>query len=123
MEKELNLQPTVSEYGKVMAGIRELIPEHNAKKILVVCEEWFQNILSHSGATKIRVHMKRDGDELTVVFTDDGKQFDPTTYQSDREFEDFDLGGMGLSMMKEITVVMEYQRVEEKNQLRLVFRV
>ena len=123
MEKEFNLQPTASEYGKVLGGIRELVPGNDVKKILVACEEWFQNLLTYSGATGIRVHMKKDGTDLIVIFTDDGMPFDPTEYHSDRQFEDFDLGGMGISMMREIAAVMKYERVDEKNQLTLVFHV
>jgi len=62
------------------------------------------------------------GDEFTAVFTDDGSPFDLVNYEpEDKDFEDFDLGGMGIGLIKTITKNLTWERVGECNKVTMVF--
>jgi len=96
--------------------------EDRKKEIYLVLEEWFADIISYSGATKVDLEMFTIGDEFTAVFTDDGSPFDLVNYEpEDKDFEDFDLGGMGIGLIKTITKNLTWERVGECNKVTMVF--
>ena len=92
--------------------------------ILLACEEIFVNIVSYSGSEDVRVQCTVHGDRLIVRFEDGGKAFDPiNTELPEKKFDDLDTGGMGIRLVKHITLSAEYKRVNDRNILKLVFDI
>lgn len=69
------------------------------KKILLICEEIFGNIVSQSGANYIHLNCSREEGTLILRFTDDGKPFDPL---SDKPSYALGEGGTGMSLVRSI---------------------
>lgn len=91
------------------------------KKIFLVCDEIFSNIVSYSGAEHIQLRCSKNNDHINVVFTDDGAEFNSLENNTEKEFEDFDTGGMGLMLVKKMCSDMKYHYTDGKNILVLEF--
>ena len=95
------------------------------KKILLACEEAFVNIVSYSGAQQISFSCQRDADALDVTFRDDGRRFDPFAADEaeEKNFEDLDMGGMGISLIRQIAAQTAWRYEDGCNILRLQFKL
>ena len=91
------------------------------KKIFLVCDEIFSNIVRYSGAEHIQLRCSKNNDHINVVFTDDGAEFNSLENNTEKEFEDFDTGGMGLMLVKKMCSDMKYHYTDGKNVLVLEF--
>ena len=92
------------------------------RQALLACDEWIANVASYSGANFFAFRCELEDGFLLVSFVDDGVPFDPTRERdTEVEFEDFDLGGMGLGIIRMSAVEMRYERREGQNVLTLRF--
>ena len=93
-----------------------------SKKIYLACEEVFANIADYSGATAAEVMIAKQNNRLTVKFTDDGASFNPLEAEPiEKDFEELDSGGMGISLVRQIADTLDYKRTDNRNVLTLVF--
>ncbi|MCR5060357.1 MAG: SpoIIE family protein phosphatase [Saccharofermentans sp.] len=103
--------------------IERLGMSRETRQIILACEEAFVNIASYSGTDKIMVCCKCDKDELIIVFEDNGIPFDPLKKEApEKDFEDFDKGGMGIDLIEKLASDISYIRKDDKNILTLIFR-
>lgn len=122
--KYLELSCDLSELEKIKECIFGLqINNGIKKKIFLACDEIFSNITSYSGAEWVQFRCIQNADKVAVTFTDNGVSFNPLESKVEKEFEDFDLGGMGISLVKELCSCMNYSNIEGKNILSLEFAV
>ena len=123
-EKYLELSCDLSELEKIKKCIFELqIDNGIKKKIFLACDEIFSNITSYSGAERVQFRCIRNADKVTVTFTDNGIYFNPLESKMEKDFEDFDLGGMGISLVKELCSCINYSNIQGANILSLEFAV
>ena len=123
-EVRLEVEATLKELDRIKDEFfwKIEMSDNRKKEIYLVLEEWFADIVSYSGATKVDVEMYTAGDEFTAVFMDNGEPFDLVNYEpEEKEFEDFDLGGMGIGLIKTITKHLFWERVGEYNKVTMVF--
>ena len=66
-----------------------------------VAQEAITNAVRHSGAARVCVRLKRDGDRLVLEVTDDGRGFDPGSISPPSD------GGLGIPGMNERTVLLD----------------
>ena len=60
-------------------------------------------------------------DRIKITFTDNGEKFNPLESKNEKEFEEFDEGGMGISLVKELCSNIKYSNVNGENILSLEF--
>ena len=112
------LRRTLHEYG-VCIGIER----RTLKKLEIALEEAVVNIISYSHATEIKLDIQRatfnQHSTLNVTLTDDGMPFDPTSSESDtsKVIEERQIGGLGISLLRQIADELHYQHTNERNQL------
>ena len=78
----------------------------------------------HSHASHARVELHMAEGELTMIFTDDGAQYDPTAAEEPdvhASADDREPGGLGIFMVKKMTRDMRYEHSDGLNRLTLVF--
>ena len=123
-EKCLELSCDLSELEKIKNCIFEFqIDNGIKKKIFLACDEIFSNITSYSGAEWVQFCCIKSTDKVTVTFTDNGIFFNPLESKVEKDFEDFDLGGMGISLVKELCSCINYSNIQGANILSLEFAV
>ena len=90
----------------------------------ILLDEVVSNIVRCSGATAFRVALNRSSEALTMVFSDNGKAFDPLHEIDDPDvkasLEDRQIGGLGMFMVKKMAKSVSYARRADRNELTLV---
>ena len=121
-EKALELSCELPELEKIKSCIFKLPVDNGKKKrIFLACEEIFSNITYYSGADHVQFTCNKNADRIKITFTDNGEKFNPLESKSKKEFEDFDEGGMGISLVKGLCSNIKYSNVDGKNRLSLEF--
>ena len=122
IEQWPSLRRTLHEYG-VCVGIEK----HTLKKLEIALEEAVVNVISYSHATEMELKIQRSSlnvqrPALNVTLTDNGVPFDPTSSECDtaKVIEERQIGGLGISLLRQITDEQHYQRTDEKNQLTII---
>jgi len=122
IEQWPSLRRTLHEYG-VCTGIEK----HTLKKLEIALEEAVVNIISYSHATEIELNIQRSTlnaqrSTLNITLTDNGVPFDPTSSECDtaKVIEERQIGGLGISLLRQITDEQHYQRTDERNQLTII---
>ena len=97
----------------------------DSPKPAIVMDEIVSNIVRCSGASGFTVGLESDERGLRMVFTDDGKAFDPT---KDVEMPDVaaavenrSIGGLGIFMVRKMSKSVAYERRDGKNVLTVLF--
>ncbi len=93
------------------------------RKACLACEEAFANVVLYSEAENVWFDVVEEDDGLRMVLSDDGVPFDPTAATlAEKEFEDRDGGGMGISLVRQLTSELSYRRAEERNVLAMLVK-
>ena len=93
-------------------------------KPAIILDEIVSNIVRCSGASGFSIGIERSDAGLTMVFTDDGKPFDPTREVAAPDvsagLKDRGVGGLGIFMVKKMAKSVAYARRDGKNVLTVV---
>lgn len=93
----------------------------------VALDEVLSNIVSHglrgraSGA-EIEVELRLEGQEIEMLIVDDAPPFDPLEVEAadtTLPLEERSVGGLGIHLVRKLMEVVEYERREDRNRLRL----
>lgn len=118
-----SLKPEPASLPQLRAIIREAAgnaPRGN--QINLACEEVFVNIATHSRASHCELTLASRENCLYVSFSDDGIPFDPVRAPAaEKDFDEYDTGGMGITLVRKISDAMDYRREGPKNILTLRF--
>ena len=109
---------TLREYGESIG-----MEPHMLRKLEVALEEAVVNIINYSHATQIGMDISHTGTSaVSILLTDDGVPFDPTSFDSDtsRAVSERQIGGLGISLMHQISDELHYRRINGNNQLELI---
>lgn len=118
----LKLFCDLSELEKIKECVFQLpAGQGEQRKIFLACEEIFSNIINYSGAEYVLFQCSKDSDRVDIVFKDNGKMFNPLENRTEKAFEDFDEGGMGISLVKELCSRISYSNTDGENVLNLEF--
>ncbi len=131
MRKDICIRNRVEDLENVAAFIEEIGAELQLSAELqmnlnLVMEEMVSNIIFYAypegTEASIELLAESDGQELTFVLSDQGREFDPTlTEDLDTSVNpaERELGGMGIFIVKNIMNKVTYQRLEGKNLLTM----
>ena len=131
MKRELKIKNEEQELMKVNEFIEEVSEElgldmHVMMKLQLVMEEMVSNVIFYAypegQKADITLIAESDGQEVTFVLSDQGREFDPTAKEdADTEINPMDReqGGMGIYIVKNIMNEVTYQRLEGKNLLTM----
>jgi sigma-B regulation protein RsbU (phosphoserine phosphatase) len=81
------------------------------------------NIVNYSQATEIELKIKNEELKIILILSDNGVAFDPTA-QTPKEpaqgVADRQIGGLGISLIRQIADEMRYRRIDETNELTII---
>lgn len=119
--EELPLE--LASFDTVKKRVFSLLGQSPAARLaLLACDELLTNVVSYSGAKRLRFRCRLEGEQLRADFADDGIPFDPTAEPKEPEsFESMSEGGMGLGIIHQTARSMTYERRADENRLSLWF--
>ncbi len=130
--KQYKSLASVSNYKSFYTWLHEVCKDFGVEpelmnKLDMCAEEIYANIsfYAYNGeAGEINVIMKKDEKNITMVFKDNGKKYNPLE-KPDPDItlppEERPLGGLGIFMVKEMADDILYERVNNRNVLALYF--
>ncbi len=135
MNRHLQIENQIGELNRVATFLEELgeewnIPMAQVLSVNVALEEAISNIIFYGYDDKenhfIDLEVTFADDELSILISDDGHEFDPTR-KADPDLtlsvEDMPIGGLGIFMIKKIMNRVEYHRTDNKNHLQLTKQI
>ena len=119
--------PTMEDLAKATADLEAAIASVPMKvrcQMMIAADEIFANIVRHSGATRwsLDIEKTRCPDGVRLIFTDDGKAFDPLALRdpdTTLRAEERGIGGLGLLIVKKTMSPVTYRRQNGKNILTM----
>ena len=123
LKRTIKLKSDLSALSEIKSAVLEISGGGSyGKKAVLACEEVFVNIVSYSGASCVEVSFENRNGGLIVEFSDDGVPFNPLSSESpDKEFDEFDSGGMGIGLVKQLADKAEYRYENNMNILTIEF--
>lgn len=135
MKKKLVIRNQVGELARVASFVEDLSVElrldmEARMNLNLALEEMVSNVIFYAYPKDtdgcIELMAESDGKELTLVLSDQGREFDPTL-KSDTDMNvnpaERELGGMGIFIVKNILDEVSYQRQEGRNLLTMKMRL
>lgn len=126
----LSLVAEQERLGEIMAWIegQDIIDISIKMRLQLVTEELFRNIAIHGYPNTpgpVRLYLTLIAQGIVLTIEDEGLPFDPLSESAlpdvDAEIEDRDIGGLGVHLVRNMTVKQEYQRVNGFNRITLTF--
>ncbi len=115
---EHTYKPTMEALAQATADLEEALEDVPLKQrmtLMVAADEIFANIVRHSGATEwtLKIEVAKLPDSVRLIFTDDGKPFDPLAMRdpdTTLSAQDRQLGGLGILIVKKTMSPIVYTR-------------
>ncbi len=105
------------------------MPSRTLYALELSLEEILVNIVSYAyednARHEIQFNVKVDDDMIAMKFIDDGRPFNPLAAEKMTAHQpamDHALGGLGINFVRQMRDMMEYQRQDDKNILRIWFQ-
>lgn len=129
--EKITLSNKIEELTALASKIEELaenwqLPMPLTMNINLVLEEAVTNIISYAYPSneiqKINIEISINNSNLQIIITDQGIAFDPTSNaEPDIHLPAAErpIGGLGIFLITKIMDTVEYQRIDETNQLTL----
>ncbi|MDO4219038.1 MAG: ATP-binding protein [Synergistaceae bacterium] len=103
------------------------VPLETRNDIHICVDELMSNFFYYSEASEIRVKYILYNDDICITLSDDGVPFDPMARESRVEKPEkgkrVQIGGLGITMVRQMTKKMTYQYEEGRNTLELYFAI
>jgi len=93
-----------------------------AAALMVAMDEIASNIVHYSGASDFSLSVSCPDDSVCVVFSDNGRSFDPLGREDpdiSLSVEEREIGGLGLLMVKRMMDEVRYVREDDRNVLTI----
>ncbi|MDF2578205.1 MAG: rsbW [Chlamydiales bacterium] len=128
-----SFSPQLEELENIIKFVSELathakLPQAEIGHIQVAVEEVFTNIVNHSSILpddeKVNVTYSFDPQGTTeITLSDSGKAFNPLSFpilDINASAEERSVGGLGIFFMKSLMNDVQYHRIDNRNELKLV---
>lgn len=107
------------------------VSEEKYHDIVLISDELATNIINYAypdgGTHTFTLDLHKEGDERIVMkLSDDGIPFDPFARDNpdtESSLEEREIGGLGIFIVKQLSEVVEYSRVDDKNHLIVIVSI
>ena len=115
------VRATVAELGLVYG-----LPEESRQGIILAVDEALANIIRHAYKNdydqEIELHCQVEADRMEIRLLDQGEPPDPARICG-RPMDEVSLGGRGTHLMRAIMDEVAYDRIEDRNQVKMIKRL
>ena len=124
----LSVKPAMETVPQVAAFVEEHlekfeVPMRLSTKLMVAVDEIYSNIVRYSGASEAQVRIMKETDTLRLVFSDNGKPYNPLDAKEPdvtASAEDRAIGGLGIFITKNTMDSVTYAYKNGENILTMI---
>jgi serine/threonine-protein kinase RsbW len=127
LRNDLTEVPRMTAWLEYRGSVLGLSPQ-TTYALQLCMEEAVTNVISYAfdagSAHEIQIRLWRDGDVLLAEITDDGRAFDPLSYEAApiaKHLGEVEVGGLGIRLMRGFARHIAYRRCGATNHLLLSF--
>ena len=128
-ENSVTVFPDIDSLRLIASFLEERLSENNISpktqnQVQVATDEIYSNIVHYSNASYATISLDFKEDSLTLVFQDNGIPFDPTIEKEpdiSLSAQEREIGGLGILMVRKMSLSMHYEYKEETNNLTVTF--
>ncbi|MBP7175551.1 MAG: SpoIIE family protein phosphatase [Thermoclostridium sp.] len=129
-KNRITLAPSAESMAEATAFVEETlvsadVPMRTIAKMNIAVDEIYSNIIRYSGAEKAAIECAVSEGRIVLVFTDNGRPYDPTEKpdpNTSLSAEERDVGGLGIFMVKKTMDSVTYEYRDGLNILTLTKR-
>lgn len=122
MLKQIELSATSENLIQAQAFLEETLEGTNlgvVSKLSIVLDEIFSNIANYSGAKDVIFAIERTDGSVSLIFSDNGKQFNPLKQikkpDTTLSVQDRSIGGLGFFIVGKMTDSISYEYTDGRN--------
>ncbi|MBR1734405.1 MAG: ATP-binding protein [Alphaproteobacteria bacterium] len=131
----ISLKNDVDEISRLCDEVKKFcddngVSEEKYHDIVLILDEIVTNVISYAypdgGTHTFTLDIKKEGDRISMKLSDDGIPFDPLAKDNpdtESSLEEREIGGLGIFIVKQLSEVVEYSRVDDKNHLSVTVSV
>ena len=100
------------------------ISKSTLSKILIVTDEIYSNIVKYANARTCHISLKANKEDVTLLLTENGDEFDPTSFvdkRSESPLDELEEGGLGLLIVRQISKEFTHEYKDGLNIIKVVF--
>ncbi len=128
----LKVRNDIQEIDRICNDIKEFCSSNNIDEkkcfdILLIVDELATNIIRYAFNDEqehiFDILLEKNNQTIHIQLTDDGIPFDPlkkSDPDTDASLEDRNIGGLGIFFAKQLSKLITYARIENKNQLDIL---
>lgn len=132
----IKIKNNVDEIAKLCDEVKKFcddngVSEEKYHDIVLILDELATNVINYAypdgGTHTFTLNLHKDGDErIFMKLSDDGIPFDPLARDkpdTESSLEEREIGGLGIFIVKQLSEVVEYSRVDDKNHLVVIVSI
>jgi anti-sigma regulatory factor (Ser/Thr protein kinase) len=125
----VKIKNNIEEISRVCDKIREFCveigaPDEKYHDLVLILDEIVANVINYAYPDgkehTFTLQMDKEGEYISITLVDDGIPFDPLSQEDpdvDSSIEERQIGGLGIFIVKQLSEVVEYSRVDDQNRL------
>jgi anti-sigma regulatory factor (Ser/Thr protein kinase) len=131
----IKIKNNIKEISKVCDKVKKFcrdnnIPDKKYHDIALILDEIVTNVINYAYPDgkehEFNLEIKKNGNYIGIRLLDSGIPFDPlikTTPDVDSCIEERKVGGLGIFIVKQLSEVVEYSRINGRNQLSITVSI
>ena len=131
----INIKNDISEISRVCDEVEKFCKDHNISDekyhdIILILDEVVTNVINYAypdgGEHTFTLDLQEREGRLFINLSDNGIPFDPLGKNDpdvESSLEERQIGGLGIFIVKQLSEVVEYSRIDDKNQLDITVSV
>ncbi len=131
----LNIKNEISEINRICDEVEKFCNDHNISDekyhdIILILDELVTNVINYAypngGEHIFTLDIQKIDDCIYIVLSDSGIPFDPLAKDDpdiESSLEERRIGGLGIFIVKQLSEIVEYSRIDDKNQLNITVSI
>jgi len=133
---QIKIKNNVDEIARLCDEVKKFCDDNGVSEdkyhdIVLILDELATNVINYAypdgGTHTFTLDLHKDGDERIVMkLSDDGIPFDPLARDNpdtESSLEEREIGSLGIFIVKQLSEVVEYSRVDDKNHLVVIVSI
>lgn len=131
----LNIKNEINEINRICDEVQKFCKDHNISDekyhdIILILDEVVTNIINYAypdgGEHIFTLDLQEQEGHIFIKLADSGMPFDPLAKSDpdiESSLEERKIGGLGIFIVKQLSEIVEYSRIDDKNHLNIIVSI
>ncbi|MDR1361827.1 MAG: ATP-binding protein [Holosporaceae bacterium] len=126
---QFDIKNNINEISRICDEVQKFCNENDVSEekyhdVALILDEMITNIINYAypdgGEHNFTMKIEKNDDWINISLIDNGIAFDPLSLENpdtESSIEERQIGGLGIFIVKQLSEVVEYSRIDDKNKL------